>query len=101
VYEVSHLSEGKSYCTRNVVVRHPSTPSFDLEGKMGEVRRFRVEEGAKELGAICFSCICSFKRDERESFKGHQGVDVKERWKDVLGEGNGSWAMAPGVDAPW
>lgn len=101
MYEVSHLSEGKSYCTRNVVVRHPRTASFDLEGGKEEERRFRVDEGGEELGAICFSCICSFKRDERESFRGHQGVGVRERWREVLGEGNGRWAMAPGVDAPW
>ena len=82
-------------------MRHPCTPSFDLEGGKREERRFNVEEGGKELGAMGFSCICSFKRDEKESFRGHQGVGVKERWREVLGEASGSWAMAPGVDAPW
>jgi hypothetical protein len=95
VYEVTHLSEGKSYCTRNVNVRQPTTPPKSRS-------RFKEEDAGKELGKICFSCICSFKRDEKETFKGHQGVRAQERWKEVLGSRNGkAWEKAPGVDAPW
>ncbi|KAE9372363.1 Thioesterase/thiol ester dehydrase-isomerase [Stipitochalara longipes BDJ] len=101
IYEVTHLSEGKSYCTRNVYVRQPvalSLPTQSLNSK----RKFGIEEGRKGLGKICFSCICSFKRDEKDTFQGHQGESAQERWKKVLGERpGGSWDVAPGVDAPW
>lgn len=95
VYEVTHLSEGKSYCTRNVSVKQPTSPSEST-------RSFKREDVGKELSKVCFSCICSFKKDEKETFVGHQGVSVQERWKDVLGsrEAEG-WEGAPGVDAPW
>ena len=95
IYSVTHLSEGKSYCTRNVTVRQPKDPS-PLPPPFGK------EDAEKDLGKICFSCICSFKRDERETFEGHQGTSVQERWEEVLGQRDGgSWPVAPGVDAPW
>ena len=54
------------------------------------------------MGKICFTCICSFKKDEEESFEGHSEVDVRDRWKDVLGERKSNqWEEAPGQDAPW
>lgn len=109
IYSVTHLSEGRSYCTRNVTVRQPLVPSISLDisirPRSGKKVRFRREEAGRELGKICFSCICSFKRDETESFEGH-GLggeeNVQERWKEVLGKRRGSeWEKAPGQDAPW
>jgi hypothetical protein len=76
-------------------VRQPKDPS-PLPPPFGK------EDAEKDLGKICFSCICSFKRDERETFEGHQGTSVQERWEEVLGQRDGgSWPVAPGVDAPW
>jgi acyl-CoA thioesterase len=95
VYEVTHLSEGKSYCTRNVSARQPTIASKSRS-------RFTEEDARTESGKICFSCICSFKKDEKETFEGHQGVSVQERWKELLGSKNGQcWETAPGIDAPW
>lgn len=60
-------------------------------GGKGEERRLRVEEGEKELGDVCFSCICSFKRDERESFRGHQWVWCKGMVEGGPGGGKFKW----------
>lgn len=82
-------------------MRQPVAPS-PLASSSREERKFGIEDGEKELGKICFSCICSFKKDEKETFQGHQEVSAQERWKGVLRkEDGGSWDTAPGVDTPW
>ncbi|PKY08774.1 acyl-CoA thioesterase [Aspergillus campestris IBT 28561] len=58
IYAVRHLRDGKGYCSRAVDVR--------------------------QGGEICFSCLCSFKRDEAPIAVSHQPPPVQERFKKIL-----------------
>ncbi|KAA8651902.1 hypothetical protein EYZ11_009462 [Aspergillus tanneri] len=74
VYTVRHLRDGRMYCARAVDVR--------------------------QGGNICFSCLCSFKRDERQETIGHQPVSAQERFKSILAAKRPEeQPISPGVDA--
>ncbi|KAH7342813.1 thioesterase-like superfamily-domain-containing protein [Rhexocercosporidium sp. MPI-PUGE-AT-0058] len=106
IYSITHLSEGRSYCTRQVTVRQPLSPSKSTSkssySSSDPVLKFSIEDVQGELGKICFSSMISFKRDE-EYVKGHQiGVGVRERYGSIVeGKRPESWPLVPRVDAPW
>ncbi|KAK0125333.1 hypothetical protein ONS95_000644 [Cadophora gregata] len=109
IYTISHLSEGRSYCTRQVSVRQPVSPSFKspplpyfATSSPDQIPRFEIEDSEAELGKVCFSAMISFKRDE-EYGKGHQmEVGIRERYRRVIGVRRpDSWAFVPRVDSSW
>ncbi|KKK22077.1 hypothetical protein P175DRAFT_0499255 [Aspergillus ochraceoroseus IBT 24754] len=76
IYRVRHLRDGAMYCTRAV--------------------------DARQDGQICFSCICCFKRDEKQETFSHQAVPAQERFKSILaGERPEEHQISPSVDADW
>jgi acyl-CoA thioesterase II len=76
IYTVRHLRDGNAYCTRAVDVR--------------------------QAGRICFSALCSFKRDEQQQSFGHQPAPVQERYKSVLaGTRPEDQPRSPSVDVDW
>lgn len=76
VYTVRHVRDGFMYCTRAV--------------------------DARQDGKICFSCICSFKRDENQCDFHHQPPSVQERFRDVLSAKRPQdQPVSPSVDAEW
>ncbi|KAH9216960.1 thioesterase-like superfamily-domain-containing protein [Leptodontidium sp. 2 PMI_412] len=95
IYSITHLSEGRSYCTRQVNVRQPispSKPSLKSSSKSSysslssdPTPKFSIEDVQGELG------------------KGHQiEVGVRERYRSVIeGKMPESWPFVPRVDAPW
>jgi len=109
IYTTSHLSEGRSYCTRQVSVRQPISPSprslpatyFTLSSP-NQIPKFEIGDADAELGKVCFSAMISFKREE-EYVRGHQmEVGVRERYKSVIGERRpDSWELVPRVDSSW
>ncbi|KAG4441259.1 hypothetical protein IFR05_003250 [Cadophora sp. M221] len=110
IYSITHLSEGRSYCTRQVTVRQPISPSKSKPSSSSSspsassnpTPKFSMEDVQGELGKVCFSAMVSFKRDE-EYGKGHQmEVGVRERYGSVIGgKRPESWPFVPRVDAPW
>jgi len=59
VYEITQISQGRSYCTRSVTVRQLAVP-------FGNGHVVKIFDSTK-LGKVCFTCICSFKKDEDRS----------------------------------
>ncbi|GME26321.1 Acyl-CoA thioesterase [Neofusicoccum parvum] len=79
IYTVRTVRDGGRYCTRTVEV---------------------VQEHNKT--GICFTCTCSFKRDETASVDCQEQVDLRELYKVALGDKRpDEWPEAPGVDSPW
>nr|XP_001392555.2 acyl-CoA thioesterase [Aspergillus niger CBS 513.88] len=75
-YTVRHLRDGKMYCTRSVDVR--------------------------QANQICFSCLCSFKRGEKQSGFAHQPAPVQERYASIIsGKRAEDYPVSPSVDADW
>jgi hypothetical protein len=76
-----------------VSVRQPSSPS---------TAPYQESAVEGERGDICFTCICSFKKDE-VSVIGHQmEARLKERYAVVIqGRDPESHEIPPRVDAPW
>ncbi|KAJ5904146.1 hypothetical protein N7504_006529 [Penicillium tannophilum] len=75
-YTVRHVRDGFMYCTRSV--------------------------DARQDGRICFSCLCSFKRDEGEKTFSHQPQVVQERFKDILSAKRPEdQTVSPSIDADW
>ncbi|CZT40699.1 uncharacterized protein RSE6_00344 [Rhynchosporium secalis] len=106
VYSISHLSEGRSYCTRQVQVRQPTSPAKSKSWSKSSFRNhsqdFVIKDVTGELGSVCFSSMISFKRDEGY-ITGHQTESgVRERYKSVIeGRKPDSWPFVPRVDAAW
>lgn len=77
VYAVRRIRDGKLYCTRTVDARQDDN--------------------------ICFSCVCSFKRDEKQQIFSHQPEAVQRRYKSILGgKPPEDHPSSPSVDAdPW
>ncbi|KAL2075681.1 hypothetical protein VTL71DRAFT_624 [Oculimacula yallundae] len=101
IYSISHLSEGRSYCTRQVQVRQPVSPAKS-KSSTDRIPKFGFGDAEGELGKVCFSSMISFKRDE-EYVNGHQReVGVRERYRSVIdGRKPESWKFVPRVDAAW
>ncbi|KAJ5937879.1 hypothetical protein N7454_004221 [Penicillium verhagenii] len=75
-YTVRHVRDGFMYCTRSV--------------------------DARQDGRICFSCLCSFKRDEGEQTFDHQPPTAQERYKDILSTKRPEdQSTSPSIDADW
>ncbi|OJJ73743.1 hypothetical protein ASPBRDRAFT_194666 [Aspergillus brasiliensis CBS 101740] len=75
-YTVRHLRDGNMYCTRSVDVR--------------------------QANQICFSCLCSFKRREKQSGFVHQPAPVQERYASIIaGKSAEEYPVSPSVDADW
>lgn len=97
IYSITHLSEGRSYCTRSVTVRQPSTPSSIPSSGI-----FDTKDGEKELGKICFTCICSFKRDEVGATSHQVAMNLEETYGAVIkGRDPSSHPPPPQIDTPW
>lgn len=76
VYTVRHIRDGFMYCTRAV--------------------------DARQDGKICFSSLCSFKRDENQHDFHHQPRPVQERYREVLAAKRPEdQPLSPSVDADW
>lgn len=76
VYTVRHLRDGFMYSTRAV--------------------------DARQDGRICFSCVCSFKRDENQRLFHHQPPPVQSRFGEVLSAKRPEdQPVSPSVDADW
>ncbi|KAL3456885.1 thioesterase-like superfamily-domain-containing protein [Aspergillus heterothallicus] len=76
IYTVRHLRDGAVYCTRAVDVRQD--------------------------GQLCFSGICSFKRDEKTDDFNHQASPAQERYRSLLaGKRPEDHPVSPSVDADW
>jgi acyl-CoA thioesterase II len=57
---------------------------------------------ARQEGKICFSCICSFKRDERQNLFDHQPTSAQERFDSILSAKRPEdQEISPSVDADW
>ncbi|KAL0931525.1 acylthioesterase [Colletotrichum truncatum] len=93
VYEVSSLSTSPTFCSRLVTVRQPKRPSKHLDKD-----DFILEDAEGELGDVCFSCICTFKRPE-EGRVSSQEVPPQERFAHTLRTRSPEdWPGAPAVD---
>lgn len=76
VYTVRHVRDGFMYCTRTV--------------------------DARQDGKICFSCLCSFKRDEDQRLVHHQPPSVQHRFKEILSAKRPEdQPVSASVDADW
>lgn len=76
IYTVRHLRDGKLYCARAVDVRQD--------------------------GVVCFSCLCSFKRNEKGAAFAHQPPSVQQRYKSILdAKPPEDHPVSPSVDADW
>ncbi|KAJ5835215.1 hypothetical protein N7447_001241 [Penicillium robsamsonii] len=76
VYTVRHIRDGLMYSTRAV--------------------------DARQAGRICFSCICSFKRDEKERPFQHQPTSAQARFDSILSAKRPEdQPPSPSVDAEW
>lgn len=97
IYTVTHISEGRSYCTRTVVVRQPTSSSSLLPNG-----QFDHKDAEKELGRICFTSICSFKRDETSNTHHQAQINVEEKYSLVLmGKTPDEHPQHPRIDSPW
>ncbi|CZR57228.1 uncharacterized protein PAC_07118 [Phialocephala subalpina] len=94
VYTITHLSEGRSYCTREVKVQQPTTSPPSIP--------FKPQDLEKNLGKVCFTSMVSFKRDE-ELGPNHQTEEgYEKKYEEVLkGKDPWDWPRLPRVDAPW
>ncbi|KAJ5620654.1 hypothetical protein N7510_004638 [Penicillium lagena] len=76
IYTVRHIRDGKMYCTRSV--------------------------DARQNGKICFSGLCSFKRDEKQQTFGHQPQTAQQRFAPILNAKRAEeQPLSPSVDADW
>ncbi|KAH8426097.1 acyl-CoA thioesterase [Aspergillus melleus] len=77
IYTVRHLRDGKMYCSRAIDVR--------------------------QGGVICFSCLCSFKRDEKgPTTVNHQPSSAQERYRHILAAKRPEeQTVSPSVDVDW
>ncbi|KAJ5209181.1 hypothetical protein N7449_003560 [Penicillium cf. viridicatum] len=76
VYTVRHIRDGFMYSTRAV--------------------------DARQAGRICFSCICSFKRDEQQRLFQHQPTSAQTRFDSILSAKRPEdQSPSPSVDAEW
>lgn len=75
VYSVRHIRDGFMYCTRAV--------------------------DARQDGKICFSCLCSFKRDENQKNFHHQPPPAQGRFRELLAKRPEDQPASPSVDADW
>ncbi|KAJ5773519.1 Acyl-CoA thioesterase [Penicillium paradoxum] len=76
VYTVRHIRDGLMYSTRAV--------------------------DARQAGKICFSCICSFKRDEKQRPFHHQPTSAQTRFDSILSAKRPEdQSSSPSVDAEW
>ncbi|KAI9827741.1 MAG: hypothetical protein M1832_004230 [Thelocarpon impressellum] len=84
VYAVQRVRDGGSYCTRAVTVRQPDG------------------DGSADGDGVCFTCICSFKRDEESSFAHQHEARLEARYGEVLrGKRPEDHGLAPAIDTPW
>lgn len=76
VYTVRHVRDGYMYCTRTV--------------------------DARQNGKICFSSLCSFKRDEKQRTFHHQPPPAQDRFHQVLSAKRPEdQSLSPSIDADW
>ncbi|KAJ5351276.1 hypothetical protein N7452_000250 [Penicillium brevicompactum] len=76
VYTVRHVRDGFMYSTRAV--------------------------DARQEGKVCFSCICSFKRDERQHLFDHQPTSAQERFDSILSAKRPeAQEISPSIDVDW
>lgn len=76
IYTVRHVRDGFMYSTRAV--------------------------DARQEGKICFSCICSFKRNEKQYSFDHQPISVQKRFKPILSAKRPeAQAVSPSADVDW
>ncbi|BDD59706.1 hypothetical protein MPDQ_006326 [Monascus purpureus] len=75
-YTVRHIRDGRNYCVRAV--------------------------DARQKGKICFSCICSFKRAERQTPFRHQPAPAQETYRAILDRKRPEdHPLSPCIDVDW
>jgi acyl-CoA thioesterase II len=75
-YAVRHIRDGYMYSTRSI--------------------------DARQNGKICFTAICSFKRDEKQSLFNHQPSSAQTRFNSILtSKPAEDQPLSPSVDADW
>ncbi|KAJ5301481.1 hypothetical protein N7508_006344 [Penicillium antarcticum] len=75
-YSVRHIRDGYMYSTRSI--------------------------DARQNGKICFTAICSFKRDEQQQLFNHQPAPVQTRFNSILtSKPAEKQPLSPSVDADW
>jgi acyl-CoA thioesterase II len=63
---------------------------------------FDTRDGEKELGKICFTCICSFKRDEVSTTSHQITMNLAEAYGAAIqGRDASSHPPPPQLDTPW
>lgn len=78
MYNVKIIRDGRSYCTRIVNVTQ-------VEGK-----------------GICFTCTCSFKKEEDSPLDVQEHIDLETTYAAALQGGKPEdMDEAPGMDLPW
>ncbi|EFQ36112.1 acyl-CoA thioesterase II [Colletotrichum graminicola] len=94
VYEVSALSTSRTFCSKLVTARQPQAMSSRKEHD----DNFLLQDAEDELGNVCFTCICTFKRPE-EGRIDSQEEPPQKRFADILAtKSPRDWPHAPAVD---
>ncbi|CAG8290724.1 unnamed protein product [Penicillium salamii] len=112
VYAQSAYAASKTVSPGFVV--HDMTGTFVLGGRLDTPYVFTVRHvrdgfmystravDARQEGKVCFSCICSFKRDERQRLFDHQPTSAQERFGSILSAKQPeAQEVSPSVDADW
>jgi len=97
IYTVTNISDGRSYCTRSIIVRQPVSSTLTLPSGI-----FDIKQSSRQLGKICFACLVSFKRDEPWGI-GHQAkIDLEKTYDVVIkGKNPSEHRICPHIDFPW
>jgi hypothetical protein len=111
-YRVEVVREGGGYCQRRVDVRQrreagePEQAGGGRRGQPPQPAAKGTAAGAKkeeeeEEGPLVFTCVCSFKTDERSAAARSKRAGLEREYAAVLaGRAPESWPEAPGIDSP-
>ncbi|KAJ5771211.1 uncharacterized protein N7511_003262 [Penicillium nucicola] len=113
-----HVYAQSAYAASKTVERglviHNMTGTFILPGKLDTPYTYTVRHirdgymystrsiDARQHNKICFTAICSFKRDENQRLFNHQPAPVQERFNSILASKPAeNQPISPSVDADW
>ncbi|OGE55928.1 hypothetical protein PENARI_c003G08483 [Penicillium arizonense] len=113
-----HVYAQAAYAASKTVERglviHDMTGTFILPGKLDTPYTYAVRHirdgymystrsiDARQNGKICFTAICSFKRDEKQSLFNHQPSSAQTRFNSILtSKPAEDQPLSPSVDADW
>jgi len=100
IYFVKYLSNGGTYCTRSIEVRQPKRAAKSESYLKSNI--FDISDAEDDLGPVCFASIASFKRAEYSTYNHQEEVNLREKYRIVLGDkGARDHKHAPTIDSPW